>query len=764
MSNKRVVRRDKRLDWTKFTDFRSRNTKADLVRLCSGLSKTQMKQVFESRDTVGLCPIHWAAIHNRSDMIEFMVENGTSLRRRCRNKLFADGTPLHLASINGSLEAAATILKNDNSESREMGTTDESKNGSKSKSEPRASEHLIHIRDSEGQTPLMRSAAPRSKRINTVRDLLSKNLWSLSGRPAEMALFLICNGANWRDTEPVNGMNLMHLAIVNDYDDIVNLLLVIDKRLLNVVVSLPLQNKPKNKRSSKEPEETRPKGVDDTSSSSGFETVSLGSTMSETSTTATNKSKSSSQSDSSAIAEPLINNQAKAKGLISKGLEPLQLAILYGRVSIISLLWHAKATEQQQRSQQDTIISGLETQRKAIRQHSTSIKDLKRVLIRACWTNKEELARLIRVGILKGALALDLGLLALIWAPYYASADDNIIFGLRGGIFILSYCISMALAIRVMLKNPGYLRKNSVQYLNELSQLIRNKEKQATKSSDNAQETKIDELKTIKLNLIKLDASSQQQVDKATNKPDRQFANAYLGNELSNVSIGLPNTPNWQAQFGDLKEKVRLLCHKCRCIRRPRSKHCNYCNHCVQDFDHHCIYLGCCIGRNNRLDFLLTMIALSIMSIYGTLIQSTLLHQSEWSNFWHLIGLIWVLKYVLIGGIKAFLNLRRACWGVTLFEDIRSKRIRQIFGPSGPPESINKSHKAYSILKDSFWRYSPDRFATGELPARDILNNLKEFTNFISLDEYFLTLICTDTTLARSLSSSDSRINMYKFV
>jgi ankyrin repeat protein len=51
-------------------------------------------------------------------------------------------------------------------------------------------------------------------------------------------------------------------------------------------------------------------------------------------------------------------------------------------------------------------------------------------------------------------------------------------------------------------------------------------------------------------------------------------------------------------QQGDKPARPNL-CHTCRIVRPERSKHCRTCRTCVALFDHHCPYVGNCVGREN---------------------------------------------------------------------------------------------------------------------------------------------------------------------
>jgi len=39
-----------------------------------------------------------------------------------------------------------------------------------------------------------------------------------------------------------------------------------------------------------------------------------------------------------------------------------------------------------------------------------------------------------------------------------------------------------------------------------------------------------------------------------------------------------------------------------------RTKHCSFCQKCVASYDHHCFWIGNCIGERNRLLFMIFLI------------------------------------------------------------------------------------------------------------------------------------------------------------
>ncbi|KAL7613967.1 protein S-acyltransferase 10 isoform X1 [Lactuca sativa] len=78
------------------------------------------------------------------------------------------------------------------------------------------------------------------------------------------------------------------------------------------------------------------------------------------------------------------------------------------------------------------------------------------------------------------------------------------------------------------------------------------------------------------------------------------------GNQRGENILG-NNRMNWTKMVMDLYPSgtaVRTCtCTFCNVVQPPRTKHCHDCEKCVLQFDHHCVWLGTCVGQGNHCRF-----------------------------------------------------------------------------------------------------------------------------------------------------------------
>ena len=79
-------------------------------------------------------------------------------------------------------------------------------------------------------------------------------------------------------------------------------------------------------------------------------------------------------------------------------------------------------------------------------------------------------------------------------------------------------------------------------------------------------------------------------------------------------------------------------CNVCQIDQPVRTKHCKSCNLCVATFDHHCPWIGNCVGERNKMryfcylfiQFMQMMIAISLGMKY--LVENVEEHRREFSK------------------------------------------------------------------------------------------------------------------------------------
>ncbi|BBN16318.1 hypothetical protein MPTK1_7g05350 [Marchantia polymorpha subsp. ruderalis] len=124
-------------------------------------------------------------------------------------------------------------------------------------------------------------------------------------------------------------------------------------------------------------------------------------------------------------------------------------------------------------------------------------------------------------------------------------------------------------------------------------------------------------------------------------------------------------------------------CPYCRVFQPLRTKHCYDCDKCVLRFDHHCIWLGTCVGQYNHRRFWWYLFFETVLTFWTTILYGSAFSKNGGSNWLlhdsvvlaNLLGLIACLLFLVT---LLIFHTYLAVTDQTTYEKTRRRRINYL--------------------------------------------------------------------------------------
>ncbi|KAJ3672362.1 hypothetical protein LUZ60_007083 [Juncus effusus] len=154
----------------------------------------------------------------------------------------------------------------------------------------------------------------------------------------------------------------------------------------------------------------------------------------------------------------------------------------------------------------------------------------------------------------------------------------------------------------------------------------------------------------------------------------------------------------WQRKVAEMyppgSANRNWTCHHCKIIQPPRTKHCADCDKCVLQFDHHCAWLGTCIGKGNHCRFWWYVLLETVLGFWTGFLYLTYTRSKTPIEWWKYIIIIMMfvilsISLILLVALLIF-HTYLILTNQTTYEFTRRRRI---FYFRGIPEKVHPFSK-----------------------------------------------------------------------
>lgn len=253
---------------------------------------------------------------------------------------------------------------------------------------------------------------------------------------------------------------------------------------------------------------------------------------------------------------------------------------------------------------------------------------------------------------------------------------------------LLLLFVTLTLMLCASLKSPGIVKRNQTLIIEETFELSPSNTELTNKDSFSVSIHNMDTLNETLLRSSLNYSTEEPKFNKDRNETVEK--RLFNGNKYSKLqSVDTSSDDNEEQRIGSngaedqAVSQSRHICKTCNLLQPLRAKHCKYCGYCIYKYDHHCPWLGTCIGENNHpyfvsfLFFHVILSSIAVQCILSTYVSGIDDGFSEWlkSNGLAVLFVILLIISILVMGFLFISHFYLISKGFSTWEFLSRSKI-----------------------------------------------------------------------------------------